>query len=75
VPIRLIVHAAKVPESAQSLSKEARRLLGVEMVNACDDKPWQHVPIDFPREDVAPCQACALIVRENRRRSENSASI
>lgn len=77
MPIRLIVHAAKIPESAQSLSPEARTLLGVEKVNACDDKPWRHVPIDFPREEVAPCHACMLIVEANRRarRSDDSAAV
>lgn len=71
MPIRLIVHAAKIPESAQTISAETRALLGVEKVNACDDRPWRHVPIDFPRSDVAPCRACMLIMEANRSRRPN----
>lgn len=73
---RMTVHAAKIPEAAQLLNQASRRTKGVEMVNACDDKPWVGVPQGFPASNVRACSNCARIVEANRsRRSDESAAI
>lgn len=72
---RKTVHAAKIPEHAQHLTEYVRKIKGIEMVNACDNKPWTSVPLDFPRSEVAVCARCSLIVEQDRRRRGGGASI
>lgn len=61
---KFVVHAAKIPESAQELSPVQRRERGVWYVNACDGKKWNHAPDGSLEEPwtVEACESCKVIV-------------
>lgn len=56
------VHAAKIPESAQSLTPAERRLRGVQYVNACNDKPWVPLPDSVAVVSASACENCKIVV-------------
>ena len=59
---KIVVHAAKIPETLQKLSKDTRQVRGnMAYVNACDDKPWSN-PRGIPASELSRCMACAYIV-------------
>jgi len=60
---KFVVHAAKIPERFQDLTKAQRDLLGAHYVNACDDKKWVPVPDAlFEPWTVEPCETCKKII-------------
>jgi hypothetical protein len=60
---RFVVHAAKIPETLQKLSKDTRQIRGnMAYVNACDDKPWSKLPEGMPLSEAVRCPACAYVV-------------
>lgn len=60
---KIVVHAAKIPEKLQKLSKDTRQIRGnMAFVNACDDKPWSMIPRGTPASEISRCLACAYIV-------------
>ena len=74
--MRLVVHAAKIPEYAQSWSRERRALEGIQYVNACNDKKWIPAPdmLHAPWEAHA-CAQCSLIIKMQPGRSASGAAI
>lgn len=64
------VHLAIIPERYRELSPEARHLLGVQYLNACDERQWQPVPDAlFEPWTLDPCETCKRIVASQSRRS------
>lgn len=67
---RWTVHAAKIPEGAREFTRGGRVQRGVEMVNACDNKPWVIKPEDVPVTMVDVCQRCKVLVEYTRARRD-----
>ena len=68
---KIIVHAAKIPETLQKFDKDVRQIRGnMSYVNACDDKPWSKVPDGTPATELVRCSLCAYIVDAQPRRKE-----
>jgi hypothetical protein len=69
--VKIIVHAAKIPESLQKLDKDIRQIRGnMSYVNACDDKLWSRVPDGTPPAELVRCSLCAYIVEAQPVRKE-----
>lgn len=74
--MKLTVHAAKIPENAQSLTPTQRRLRGVQYLNACNDKRWIAPPSELlGSPQLQRCEACAVVVSYQPGRSDQRASI
>lgn len=70
------MHAAKIPEQFRDLSPEARRIMGVAYVNACDDKKWVPAPDAlYEPWTLKACERCKLIVSHQPGRSAQRAPI